>query len=106
MSKIQTKTLKFTKSPSPDVVTNKLYLEEVPNEVTYESQSWDVGNNDVDGIVSIDLSTLSGIENIDGIFNVGVAAIDDVGNESSMQTLSNVPLDFIPPEMVGTIEII
>jgi hypothetical protein len=101
MAKIQEKTIRFTPSPSPDVVTNKLYIEESPTQVTYDSQSFDVGNDVVDGYVTVNVAALAGMQNIDGIFNIGVAAIDDIGNESDMRVASNVPLDFVPPEMVG-----
>jgi|GEM_PF-2868237 hypothetical protein len=101
MAKLQSKTLKFTPSPSPDVVTNKLYIEEAPNQVTYDSLSFDLGNVVTGGFVVVNIAALEGMQNIDGIFNIGVAAIDDIGNESDMRISPNVPLDFVPPEMVG-----
>lgn len=105
MAKIQEKTIRFTPSPSPDVVTNRLYIEEAPAQVTYDSQFFDIGNEVTDGYVVVNVAALAGMQNVDGIFNIGVAAVDDIGNESDMRVASNVPLDFVPPEMVGELMI-
>ena len=59
---------------------------------------------DVDGFVNVNpgahLSTL------DGIYNIGIAAVDDVGNEADMSLANDLPLDFMAPNPVGNIEIL
>lgn len=105
MAKIKGLTIKFAPSSSPDVVTNKLYVQEAPDAVTYESTSFDVGNVvGGDGLITVDLKTV--MPSVDGIFNIGVAAVDDAGNESDMKTAADVPLDFVAPNPVGDIEIL
>jgi hypothetical protein len=105
MAKIKGLSIKFKQSESPDVVTNKLYLVEMPGPVTYESTSYDIGNTpDVNGMIVVDLATI--VPNVDGIFNLGVAAVDDAGNESEMSKVDNVPLDFVAPLPPGAIFII
>ena len=106
--KIKSKEIKFTPSPSLDVVTNKLYVEEVADgsELNYDSQNWDVGNIALaeDGKIHVDLSVYC--EGYDGIYDIGIAAVDDGGNESDMQVLNSVPLDFIAPDPVSDLELI
>lgn len=102
MSKIKGLTIQFTPSPSPDVVTNKLYVQKAPTVVTYDSQAFDIGNKPgADGYIAVDLKSL--LPNVDGIYNIGVASIDDAGNESDMSTKSDVPLDFVAPASPGEI---
>lgn len=92
--------ISFPPSDSPDVVGYKLYLEEVPVEVSYDSQSWDLG-----ATTDIDLSTLEGMTTKDGSYNLGITAADDAGNESSMSVIADVPLDFAQPNPPGQIVI-
>ena len=106
MAKIVTKTIRFTPSTSPDVVTNKLYAEPVGTALTYDSPSWDVGN-DVDagdGKVYVDLGVY--LVGYDGNYDIGIAAIDDGGNEATMQVLPDVPLDFLAPNPVSGLELL
>ena len=105
MSKVQDFNIRFLASDSPDVATNRLYYEEVPTEVTYDSQWVDVGNvADVDGYVNVSLGAHLGA--LDGIYNIGIAAVDDVGNEATMSKANDLPLDFVAPNPVGAIEIL
>jgi hypothetical protein len=92
--------LSFPASDSPDVVGYKLYIEEVPTEITYDSKFFDLGNN-----TSVDISTLEGMTDRDGVYNLGVTAVDDAGNESSFSLINNVPLDFLAPNLPGAIVI-
>ena len=98
MAKVNDVTLSFPPSESTDVVGYKLYLETSPTEVTHDSPSYDLGNN-----TSVLLNTMLG--NIDGTFNIGVVAVDDVGNESDFSLMNDVPLDFVPPEAPGSLTI-
>ena len=78
MAKIKETWLRFLPSDSPDVITNKLYLEISPDVVTEDSQSFDIGNNiNGDGLVEVNLATVSGMTTLDGVYNIGVAAVDD-----------------------------
>ena len=97
---VKSVTLSFPASDSGDVVNYKLYIEEAPNDVTFSSQSWELGN-----VTSVDLSTLEGMTTKDGIYNIGVTAIDDAQNESSMSLMNDVPLDFAQPNPPGQLSI-
>ena len=100
------KMLKFKASDSPDVVNYKLYIEETPNPVTYDSENVDLGNvANADGYIVVDLSTFPELTTKDGTYNLGVTAIDDAGNESSMSKADNVPLDFVAPDPPGALEL-
>lgn len=98
MAKIKDVTLSFPPSDSADTVGYKLYLEIAPAEVTHASPGYDLGNN-----TSVLLNTLLGT--IDGVYNIGVAAVDDVGNESDFSLMNDVPLDFVPPAPPGSLTI-
>ena len=102
MAKLIGLKIKFQASASPDVVSNNLYYAQQPTQVDYDSPHVDVGNvKDTEGFVNVDLGQyLSGL---DGIYNIGIAAIDDVGNEADMSKANDLPLDFQAPEPVGTI---
>lgn len=94
--------IRFTPSTSPDIVTNHLYIEEAPAEVTNNSPMHDVGNNIVNyegqPKVEIDLSTIPGITN--GVYNIGICAVDSDGNEAPMSLVNDVSvtLPANPPE--------
>ncbi len=98
MAKIKDAVLNIPPSGSPDVVGYKLYIQQTPAAVTYDSEAFDLGN-----VASIDLATLPGFTTRDGVYNIGVAAIDDAGNESSMSKLNDVPLDFVAPDPPGVL---
>ncbi|WP_319406188.1 hypothetical protein [uncultured Desulfosarcina sp.] len=98
--KVKTVTLSFPPSGSPDVSGYRLYMEEAPNAVGYDSPSWDLGN-----VTSIDLSTLDGMTTRDGIYNIGITAKDSAGNESSMSKMEGVTFDLVAPDPPGQIVI-
>jgi len=101
MSKVKGFVIKFAPSDSEDVVTNKLYVQESPTAVSYDSESFDVGNTAVAGFVSVDMQKL--LPDVDSVYNIGVAAVDDAGNESDLSIKNNVPLDFAAPAAPGEI---
>jgi len=106
MPKLKSILLRFPESGSPDVVGYQLYVEPNGVEVTYNSPGYDLVNIiAIDGIVETDLSGIDGISTMDGIYNIGVTAVDDAGNESSMSTLDSVPLDFVAPNPPGPLSI-
>lgn len=98
MAKIKDVTLSFPPSESADTIGYKLYLEIAPTEVTHDSPNYDLGNT-----TSVLLNTLLGT--IDGVYNIGVVAVDDVGNESDFSLMNEVPLDFVPPVPPGNLTI-
>jgi hypothetical protein len=98
MAKIKSRTLSFPGSDSPDVVGYKLYIEDVAVELTYASPSFALGME-----TRVDLSTIAADK--DGVFNIGVTAVDDAGNESDMSVLNNVPLDFMAPNLPGAVTV-
>ena len=92
MSKIAVKKLSFNPSQSADVVGYKLYIEEAPDVVSYDSQSFDLGVK----TSGIDLGAVIGEQ--DGTFNIGLTAYDDAGNESDIYEMGEFPLDFTAPD--------
>jgi hypothetical protein len=46
------------------------------------------------------------VNNMDGTYNFGVAAVDRSGNESDLSIKSNVKLDFTPPTAPGQLSIL
>lgn len=99
--KVKQTILKFPASPSPDVVGYKLYIAEQGAVLDYSSQSHDLG-----AATEIDLATIDGMTTTDGVYQLGVTAVDDAGNESSMSVAADVPLDFSAPDAPGALEII
>ena len=95
MTQIVNLNLSFPPSPTPDV-TYRLYVQEGPDPVTYNSEMFDLGAN-----TEVDLGTLPGMTTKDGIYNLGVVAVDAAGNQSSMQVLEGVQLDFVAPDPPG-----
>lgn len=107
MAIVKKVTLSFPQSDSPDVVGYKLYMVEAPAQVdevdedgNYLAKSYDLGLN-----TDIELSTLPGMTTNDGVYNIGVTAVDDAENESSMSIAENVPLDFAAPNAPGELVI-
>lgn len=91
--------LTYTPSDSPDVEGYYLYMEDAPAVVSAASQRWDIGNQspETDGKVVYDITQLEGMTTKDGVYNLGLSAYDEVGNESSMILMNDVALDFIAP---------
>lgn len=107
MAQVNEAKLKFAPSASPDVTGYKLYLEEQSNPVSYNSQSFTLGNPaPVGGLIEVDIAALPGMTTYDGVYNLGVVAVDDAGNESSMSVKNGVPLDFVAPDPPGEITVV
>lgn len=101
MAQVKGLTITFPPSDSPDVVGYKMYIIETPEAVDYDSPSVDLGN-----VTEIDMALVEGMSTKDGIYNLGIVAVDDAGNESSMSLANDVPLDFAPPNPPGAITFI
>lgn len=100
MALVRNVTLSFEPSDSIDVVGYNLYLEESPEVPTFDSQMWELGD-----VTTVDMSTLDGMTTKDGVYNIGVSAVDKAGNLSSMSMASDVPLDFDAPNPPGELVI-
>jgi hypothetical protein len=93
MAKLKPTVLGWNRATAADVVGYRLRLAEAPAEPDYDATPFDLG--DVD---QVDVATLSGMSNIDGIYNAALSAMDDGGNESDLARLSDVPFDLVPPD--------
>jgi len=100
MSKVLSTKLSFSPSDSQDVVGYKLYVQPAPDPVTYDSPSFDLGNK-----TEVFISTLPGLDQVDGVYNLGVTSVDDAENESDMTLIEGVSLDFFAPAPVGDLRI-
>lgn len=84
---LQSLQIKFEPSSSQDVINYILYIEQSPNEVTYDSMHFDIQKN-----TSVDLSKYV---NKSGTYNIGIVSQDDVGNLSSITTYDNIIINDI-----------
>jgi len=97
--------LKFKPSGSQDVVNYNLYYKpDEPNIDLNKNNSVeviDIGKPvpDADGFCHIQLDTLPELAGLDGMYDLGVASVDDAGNVSPLLTtgLMDVSLDFLAP---------
>jgi hypothetical protein len=107
MAQVNQAMIKFAPSASADVTGYKMYLEADPGTVNYNSQSFALGNPaPVDGMINVDIAALPGMTTYDGVYNIGVVAVDDAGNESSMSVKTGVALDFVAPDPPGEITVV
>jgi len=99
MAKMKRRRLSWKPSGSPQVVGYKLYWSE-GGAVTYDSQSAPLGNVTAvmlpDDIVSFKPGN--------GPLKIGLTAVDELGNESDMITVS-APYQFSVPEAPGGLKI-
>ena len=92
MAKIKSVTLSFPASDSPDVVGYKLYYALEGMGLNYDSPFINLGN-----VIEVNLGGFPDLAGLDGVYDLGVVAIDDAGNESDMSMAVSVPLDFSAP---------
>ena len=91
---------------SDEIAGYKLYMTEqsVPMERQADgsvqgAQEFDLGKPDVEGgKCSVNLALLPNMTTNDGVYNLGVVAVDDAGNESSFAHIPEVALDFVAPD--------
>lgn len=97
--------IKFRPSGSADVVSYNLYhkLDEPSNPLTKDNSNpvIDLGNPaaNIDGFIEIELNVIPELASLDGMYDLGVAAVDDAGNISPLLTtgLADISLDFLAP---------
>jgi len=82
-------TLSFEPSVSTDVVGYNMYIDK--NTLSFTSMKYDLGNN-----LIVNLADILPIDT-NGIYNIGVSAYDELGNESSIVFTSG-RIDFSVPE--------
>jgi len=91
MARVRTKTLNLQASPSGDANGYILYMQEDGPIDIETSQRVELGtelSHDLHGVVG----------NVDGLFTIGAATLDDAGGESDLLILAtDYPLDFVPP---------
>lgn len=92
MAKIKRRRLRWNPSPSPQVVGYKLYWS-ADGGVDYDSNSIKLGN--VTEIVLPD--DVKEFAAISGPVELGIAAVDEIGNESDLVTLKT-PFQFAVPQ--------
>lgn len=109
MALVKSRVLRFPPSPSTDVVKYKLYIEPTaqPSKLSYQSGGMDLGlpQADTDGRLMVDLGGVDVLRTFDGIYDIGVTAVDDAGNESEMSIINGVSLDFFAPDAPGPLEV-
>lgn len=92
MAKIVSKIISFTPSNSPDIAGYRLYYTPEADTLDYNSLFIDLGVR----VSNINLATFDAMIGLDGVYQIGVCAYDEVGNESDFLT-GIVPLDFTAP---------
>ena len=99
MARMKTRRLSWKASASPQVVGYKLYWSEA-GEVNYDSPSVQLGNV-TSVILPNDVPTFKPGK---GPIDIGLTAVDELGNESDMITIS-APYQFSVPEAPGGLRI-
>lgn len=102
MAKVIKKKIKFIPSTGIDVLSHKIYVAPDPDELTYASPSV-VVDMPKDFVIVPD--EFPGFPLRDVEYQVGVTAIDDVGNESDMAVVQ-APFDFDAPPAPSGVEIL
>jgi len=93
MASVKQYRVAWTKSTAVDVVGYKIYFVPETEELNYGSPNVLVGNVD-----SILIPTdIPDFPKIDGVYKIGLAAVDDVGNESDIID-KTVPFDLVVPD--------
>lgn len=99
MAKMKKRRLSWKPSGSPQVVGYKLYWSE-GNDVTYESQSVQLGN--VTAVILPD--DIATFKPGNGPLEIGLTAVDELGNESDMIAVS-APYQFSVPAAPESLKI-
>lgn len=100
------KVFKWNASISPDVAGYRVYVTEGAVAMSYSADFVNVGN-----VTQVDLGELADqgfniLENAEGVYNLGVSAFDQVGNESAIAVKAGVFLDFVPPAAPTGLEVL
>ncbi len=98
MAEVIKKFLRWVASVAPDVVAYEIFVSDPGGNVTLASMSWrfDQGTPQFDNLVVTIPDDLPGFPQIEDTYELGVMAIDDVGNKADMAVIS-APFDFDAP---------
>jgi hypothetical protein len=100
MAKVVKRRVRWTASASTDVVGYKVYWSlEADGDPDYGSPNVQVSSNQI--IIPDDAPEFPEEE---GVYVIGITAVDDVGNESDMVT-ATAPFDFLVPDSVSNVVI-
>lgn len=94
MAKVKTATLTFDEADLTDVVSFRVYYSQGDAGVSYKSPFITIPV--VAGQTEYPVEFPTTVPVTDGQWNLGVSALDDMGNESDMDAISPF-FDFIPP---------
>lgn len=96
----------FPPSVSTDVVEYRLHYSPSPG-VGFSDPFVSLGNPAPDnGVISVDLTTIRDFDGVDGVYDIGLVAVDDSGLVSTTMTVAqNVPLDFVAPDAPASISV-
>lgn len=100
MAKVKDYQITWTKSASVDVVGYKIYYVPEADTLTYASPNVIVGDVDTVAIPA----DVPEFPLIDGIYKIGLSAVDDVGNESDI-AVKTVPFDLVAPDVPTNLEV-
>ena len=100
MANVRKYQISWTKSTVEDVVGYKIYYMPEGEVLDYSSPNVLVG--DVDHVLIPD--DLPGFPFIDGNYQIGLTAVDDVGNESDF-IAKTVPFDLVAPDAPTNLEV-
>ena len=98
-------TLQFKPSASQDVVSYKLYAKiDEPNVNLTKDNATIIANlgkpaPEADGFIRVVLNNVPEMTNAEGMYDLGIAAVDGQNNESPLllQGLADISLDFLAP---------
>lgn len=109
MAKIKPKTLKFNPPTSPDAVAANIRIVPTGTGADYaqapQGQITDLSAQG-DGKIHVDLAGLDAQQTLDGVYDIAVTYVDEVGNESAFGVVVGVGLDFIAPDAPTGIEVV
>lgn len=94
MAKIKQRRIAWTAPPTGDVVAHRVYWEQEGTPVGYDSQFVEVPMPKVELFIPSEAPALDGV---DGTYNIGVTAVDNVGNESDFLE-GVIFFDFVAPD--------
>jgi predicted transcriptional regulator len=92
---VKQKRIRWTASIAADVVAHRVYVAKDPDMPTYSSLHVEVAMPKTEVLAPNDFP--AGTFSEDVVYNIGITAVDDVGNESNMEVASS-PFDFIAPD--------
>lgn len=96
MAKIVKRKIRWVSSQASDVVGYKVYYVVGGGAIDYASTPFKEVNSNISQLVVPD--DLPELANVDSDVTIGVAAVDDIGNESDVTEVT-VPFDFAAPDV-------